>query len=161
MKIIYKFLIIILFVAVGCGIFFVVKKNNKNQVCLAHEATAEGFKSNCFLVELATTSAQREQGLMNRDSLEQDKGMIFVFEKEGVYPFWMKNTLIPLDMIWIDENPSTGSGRVVFVAENVQPCQTEICPIINPKTNAKYVLEINGGLSKKLDIKVGDYGIIY
>ena len=118
-------------------------QKNINQVC---------FSSNCFFVELATTDAQRELGLMNRTSLDKNKGMLFVWTAEGDYAFWMKNTLIPLDMIWMDKNK-----EVIFSAENVQPCKTVVCPVIDPKKNAKYVLEINGGLSKQLNIKSGDY----
>lgn len=109
------------------------------------------FGSNCFSVELATTNAQREKGLMNRPNLDKKLGMLFVFDKEDIYPFWMKNTLIPLDIIWIDKD-----YKIVFVAENVQPCKTETCLTIDPKTKAKYALEINGGLTKEFNIKSGD-----
>lgn len=122
---------------------FFVKENNINKVC---------FEKNCFLVELAITNAEREVGLMNRTSLDKNKGMLFIFDGEGNYPFWMKNTLIPLDMIWLDKN-----YKVVYVAENVQPCKIADCPIINPNINAKYVLEINAGLTKEFNIKINDY----
>ncbi|MGA2418125.1 MAG: DUF192 domain-containing protein [Candidatus Staskawiczbacteria bacterium] len=113
-----------------------------NQVC---------FGQNCFSVELAKTEAEKEKGLMYRTQLDKDKGMLFIFNTEGVYPFWMKNTLIPLDMIWIGSN-----NKVVFIAQNVQPCKTFICPVINPKVKAKYVLEINAGVSEETGIKTGD-----
>src|SRR4030042_2848822 len=67
----------------------------QNQVC---------FKKHCFSVELAVTPEEREEGLMFRKNLDSDKGMLFIFEKEGKYGFWMKKTLIPLDIIWIDDN---------------------------------------------------------
>lgn len=114
----------------------------ENKVC---------FNQNCFSVELAKTEAEREKGLMNRKQLDKNSGMLFIFNKEGIYPFWMKDTLIPLDMIWID-----GNSVVVFIAKNVQPCKSLICPIMNPKIGAKYVLEVNAGISKELGIKVGD-----
>jgi len=114
------------------------------------------FSENCFIVEVAKTEAERNKGLMYRKELAEDMGMFFIFEKEGLYPFWMKNTLIPLDMIWIRENPSTGSGRVVYIARNIQPCKSLICPAISPNVKAKYVLEINANVSEKLKIKVGD-----
>ena len=88
---------------------------------------------------------------MSRTELDQNKGMFFIFNTVGVYPFWMKNTLIPLDMIWLDSN-----NKIVFIAPNVQPCKTLICPNINPSVGAKYVLEINAGLTQKLNIKTGD-----
>lgn len=105
----------------------------------------------CFDVEVADTNAKREQGLMNRESLEQNQGMLFVFDKEDVYSFWMKNTLIALDMIWIDKD-----GKVVFIKEDAQPCEILECPLITPDTKAKYVLEINEGLTESLGIKIGD-----
>jgi len=106
---------------------------------------------NCFSVELAATEAQRAKGLMDRKNLDKNKGMLFIFDKEENYPFWMKNTLIPLDIIWID-----GNGKIVFVADNVQPCKSLICPSVNPGVDAKYVLEINAGLSEKFGLKLGD-----
>jgi uncharacterized membrane protein (UPF0127 family) len=106
----------------------------------------------CFRVELATTLEARARGLMYRDHLAPDTGMLFVFEQEGIYPFWMKNMKIPLDMIWIDRDK-----RIVSMAKNVQPCHTTDCPDIVPGGDALYVLEINAGLADKIGLKVGDY----
>ncbi len=108
------------------------------------------FGENCLKVEIADTDIERETGLMNRNSLDRDRGMLFVFEKEDIYGFWMKDTLISLDMIWITEN-----NEVVFIKENAKPCN-ENCEIFIPDKNAKYVLEINSGIAKELDIKEGD-----
>lgn len=127
------------------------EQNLKNQVCLARKATAEGFGNNCFSVELAKTEAERERGLMSRTQLDKNSGMLFIFDKENIYPLWMKNTLIPLDMIWID-----GNRKVVFISQEVAPCKGIICPQINPNVNAKYVLEINSGLCKEIGLKLGD-----
>ncbi len=109
------------------------------------------IKENCFNVEVATTQVQREKGLIYRKELGKDNGMLFVFDKEGNYPFWMKNTLIPLDIIWADSN-----SKVVFIASNVQPCKSLICPSVNPGVGAKYVLEINAGLCEEIGLKLGD-----
>jgi uncharacterized membrane protein (UPF0127 family) len=115
----------------------------KNKVC---------FGSDCFFVKLAKTDAEREKGLMFQKSLDKNSGMLFVFPAEGIYPFWMKNTLVSLDIIWID-----GNKKVVFIKENAQPCQPgEECPLIYPEAAAQYVLEINAGLSPKNNIKIGD-----
>lgn len=116
-------------------------KGKRSQVC---------FENSCFYVELAATPEERNRGLMFRENLDLDKGMLFVFDKEGDYPFWMKNTLIPLDIIWINENK-----EVVFIKENAQPCGEQFCPEIEPAQNAKYVLEINGGQSEKIGLIVG------
>jgi len=119
-----------------------VQQNQVNSVC---------FGQNCFQVELAVTEAQRERGLMYRNELDKNKGMLFIFDKEDIYSFWMKNTLIPLDMVWIDSN-----SNVVFIGQNIQPCKSLICPSIIPLSKAKYVLEINAGLCEEIGLKVGD-----
>ena len=120
----------------------VTPQSPANSICIG---------KNCFMVELAKNEAEKEQGLMAREHLDEDKGMLFFFAKDGIYPFWMKYTLIPLDMVWIDAD-----GKVVFIKENAQPCKGLICPQIVPSQKARYVLEINAGLCKKLGIKVGD-----
>lgn len=138
-------IILIAFLSAVLAISIAVLAKNKkmNQVC---------FGKNCFDVELATTVAEMSRGLMFRKSLAPNKGMLFIFEKEKNYPFWMKNTLIPLDIIWINENKET-----VFISENSQPCQEESpCLSIYPDKNAKYILEINGGLAEKIGLKIGD-----
>jgi uncharacterized membrane protein (UPF0127 family) len=114
---------------------------NESQVC---------FRENCFYVELALTPEEQSRGLMFRDHLDQDRGMLFVFQEEGIYPFWMKNTLIPLDIIWIGENK-----EVVFISKNTQPCGELSCPMINPGGKAKHVLEVNAGVSDEIELVVG------
>lgn len=121
--------------------------------------------THCFEVQVAKTFWQKEKGLMFRESLEKNEGMLFVFEKEGNYPFWMKNTLIPLDMIWINQKK-----EIVFIKENALPCKNLFafekredennCPVIDPNTNAKYVLEINGGASEEMGFILGNKVII-
>src|ERR1043166_9481125 len=87
-------------------------------------------------VELATDEATRAQGLMFRDHIADDRGMLFFFAESGEYPFWMKNTLIPLDMIWID-----AERRMAHVASNVPPCKADPCSSYPPNARAKYDLE--------------------
>lgn len=121
-----------------------IEKNNFNisEVC---------FENKCLDVEIADTAQERETGLMNRKYLDPNSGMLFVFEKEGIYNSWMKNTLIPLDMIWINEN-----NKIIFIKENAEPCKTEKCETFGPNEKAKYMLEINGGLSEKMRLEIGD-----
>jgi uncharacterized membrane protein (UPF0127 family) len=95
-------------------------------------------------VELATDDATRMQGLMYRDRLAEDRGMLFFFLKSDNYPFWMKNTLIPLDMVWIDDQ-----RRIAHVSSNVPPCKADPCPSYDPKATAKYVLELAAGVAAK------------
>src|SRR4030067_404571 len=85
------------------------------------------FGQDCFSVELALTPEQQARGLMNRTHMDQDGGMLFVFPQGGIYPFWMKDTLIPLDMVWMDSQ-----GKVVFIKESAQPCSPVVCPSVNP-----------------------------
>lgn len=109
-------------------------------------------KQNCFGVEVAKTIAERQKGLMFREKLDENKGMLFVFEQEDIYPFWMKNTLIPLDIIWVN-----GQNKIVFIKENAQPCLADaVCENIIPDVRALYALEINGGLSYKFGFQAGD-----
>ena len=115
------------------------------------KTTRACFEDNCFDVELALKPKEQRRGLMFREHLDLNKGMLFVFEEEGKHPFWMKNTLIPLDIIWINKNK-----EVVFISENTQPCKESSCFSIKPSENAKYVLEINGGISKKIGLIIGD-----
>jgi uncharacterized membrane protein (UPF0127 family) len=102
-------------------------------------------------LEVARTEPERNRGLMHRPSMPERAGMIFVFDRPGVYPFWMKDTLIPLDMFWTDT-----SGKVVWIAESVPPCRADPCPHYPPKAVASYVIETNAGFAKRHGVKVGD-----
>ncbi|HUP44406.1 MAG TPA: DUF192 domain-containing protein [Thermoanaerobaculia bacterium] len=101
-------------------------------------------------VELAIDNATRAQGLMYRDRLRENTGMLFVFPSMSVQSFWMKNTLIPLDMIWIDEE-----RRIVHIKHDVPPCQAEPCPSYDPGVTARYVLEFAGGVARQKGIAEG------
>jgi len=127
-----------------------LEKLNLNSIIEIAREKSVCFQENCFFVEIANTPEQRTQGLMNRENLAENRGMLFIFDQSGIYSFWMKNTLIPLDIIWLNENK-----EVVFIEKNAQPCR-ETCPSINPHQKARYVLEINGGLSDKINLKTGD-----
>lgn len=102
-------------------------------------------------VEVAADGENRAQGLMYRDHLAEDRGMIFFFPQKGDYAFWMKNTIIPLDMIWIDE-----AKKVVHVAHDVPPCQADPCPSYPPGAESMYVLEVAAGVAAKHHVANGD-----
>ncbi|HUT22534.1 MAG TPA: DUF192 domain-containing protein [Candidatus Bipolaricaulota bacterium] len=130
-----------------CSIFFLIltlagcsKNAQVSNVC---------FDQTCFNVEVADSGEAQERGLMFREKLESNQGMFFVFDEEDIYSLWMKNTLIPLDMIWLDENL-----KIVSIFSNAQPCQTPTCESIKPLKKAKYILEINGGaaVEKGIDL---------
>jgi uncharacterized membrane protein (UPF0127 family) len=101
-----------------------------------------------FTVELATTPAQMEQGLMFRRSLAPDSGMLFDFKTPSMASMWMKNTLIPLDMLFID-----AQGRVVNIAERTVPGSLDPVGAAAP---VRAVLELNGGTAARLGIRPGD-----
>lgn len=102
-------------------------------------------------VELAADPHSRMRGLMFRESLPQDAGMLFVFEGEGPLAFWMKNTLIALDILYFDAR-----GRLVSVAADTPPCKTAYCPSYPSAGSARYVLELNAGEAARLQISAGD-----
>ena len=108
-----------------------------------------GAQFNC---ELANTPESISKGLMYRTELAADEGMLFALPYPSPWAFWMKNTLIPLDMIWLNS-----SKKVIHMVENAQPCTQANCPVFSPpfKTNATYVLEISGGLSQTHHISLG------
>lgn len=102
-------------------------------------------------VEIADSEEEREKGLMNRDNIEEGKGMLFVFADEAPRVFWMKNTKIPLDAIFFN-----GKKEVVSVIENMEPCRTPDCKSYSSKKPAMYALELRAGFIKAYDVKVGD-----
>ncbi len=104
-------------------------------------------------VELASTPAQTERGMMRRTSLDEDKGMLFDMGSTATQSFWMYNTLIPLDAIFFDEQM-----RVVDI-QTMEPCgQTDParCPLYVSRAPARYVLEVNAGFSERHDVREGD-----
>lgn len=104
--------------------------------------------SHRFRIELAVSPAQRAQGLMFRDSLPADGGMLFLYERDQVVTMWMRNTLIPLDMIFVARD-----GRVIRVAERTVPGSLAT---IESGGLARGVLEVNGGTAARLGIRPGD-----
>jgi uncharacterized membrane protein (UPF0127 family) len=101
-----------------------------------------------FTVELAIAAEQRQQGLMNRDEMAADRGMLFDFgETRRVY-MWMKNTYLPLDMLFI-----TPDGRIALVKADTMPLSEEI---IDSRDPVRFVLELNAGTAQKLGIAAGD-----
>lgn len=101
-----------------------------------------------FEVELALTNKQRQQGLMYRKELAADKGMLFIFPAEKMRSFWMRNTYIPLDIIFL-----RADGSIVNIVENAEPETDTPRPSSGP---AKAVLEIAGGRASELQLAPGD-----
>ncbi|HEU0218102.1 MAG TPA: DUF192 domain-containing protein [Stellaceae bacterium] len=101
-----------------------------------------------FAIELALSDAQMEQGLMFRRSMPANAGMLFDFKHPTNVTMWMKNTLIPLDMLFLDNG-----ARIIDIRERAVPYSTDI---IASRVPARYVIELNGGTVARLGIKPGD-----
>jgi uncharacterized membrane protein (UPF0127 family) len=135
------FCLIAVFCLGGCGLF------PRSKVC---------FDQDCFSVEVASTPQERSKGLMFRERLGPDRGMLFIFEREARHSFWMKNTKLALDMIWMD-----GQGRVVFIKKDAQPCFEDACPSIRPDRGAKYVLEVVAGTAERIGLTTFNKATFY
>lgn len=128
------------------------------------------IKDKDFDLEIADTDEKREKGLMDRKFIKDNGGMLFVFDNQGWYPFWMKGTYIPLDIIWVNDQK-----EVVYIRENAKPCENSgisvnplnkigdvlknipfVCDTIIPTKFAKYVIELKSGKSSELGLKEGD-----
>lgn len=143
-KIIIAFIIILL-------IFSAVILFQINHTSLPKEKVA--IDNHTFSVDIATTSAEQQQGLSGRQSLPQNQGMLFIFKTSNRYPFWMKDMKFPLDMIFINNN------KIVDIFNNVpvpKTTDTSKLPIYTPKAAANQVLEINSGQAKAYGFKNGD-----
>jgi len=108
------------------------------------------IKKNCITAEIASSDEARAKGLMFRESLAPDSGMIFVFNKEDFYNFWMMNMRISIDIIWIDAN-----NKIVDIKTDVPPCG-ESCESLKPRLPASYVLETAAGFTRANGISIGD-----
>ena len=105
-------------------------------------------KNITFNVEVAKTIEERRTGLMYRKKLLNNEGMLFIFPREKIIQLWMKNTYIPLDVIFISENKV-----IVDIKKNMEKLSETI---VKSKVKSRYALEFNAGLINKLDIEIGD-----
>ena len=109
------------------------------------------LKGQLIGLEVAKTPQQQAIGLMARESLPDDRGMLFPFEPARPVSFWMKNVLIPLDMVFIHDD------EIVAIARDVPPCETTPCPTYGPDGQVvDYVLELRGGRATELGLENGD-----
>lgn len=109
-----------------------------------------GRNKTSVVAEIADNPITQAKGLMFRENLDEGQGMIFIFSGDEKRSFWMKNTLIPLDLIFVASN-----FTIVDIKENFQPCQEFECPRYVSKP-AAYVLEVNAGFAEKHGIAEGD-----
>jgi uncharacterized membrane protein (UPF0127 family) len=149
--IIFASLLIILLVLFCIFLFFQPKAVAKQTVAPIENISFSGNPNFVIRAELATTPAEWTRGLMFRAAMPDDAGMLFVFPGENYQSFWMKNTKIPLDMIFI-----SSSGKIIDIKNDFLPCEKDPCPSYTSAAPAQYVLEINAGLVQKEGIKIGD-----
>lgn len=110
------------------------------------------FKENvCLDLVIMTTPEELETGLSNYTSWPDDRGMLFLFQKQDIQRMWMKDMDFPIDMFWIDSK-----GRVVHIEKNAPPCESTLCEIYEPQTLAKYVIETRTGFAKEFNIYDGN-----
>jgi len=119
--------------------------------CSSEQTDTVCFEKTCFTVEVVSEPEDIMKGLMFREHLDENAGMLFILPQEGRYPFWMKNTLIPLDIIWINVQK-----EVVFINHNTPPCEADPCPSYDPGNIALYVLELNAGKAEEILLQNGD-----
>ncbi|MBR9707162.1 MAG: DUF192 domain-containing protein [Candidatus Diapherotrites archaeon] len=129
---------------VGVFILFLIQSSSPSVELITNSGTVR------VLVEVADIDAERSQGLMFRASLAENAGMWFVFDGEKQRTFWMKNTLIPLDIIFVDSE-----FKVVDIKSAV-PCESDPCTTYSSKSPAQFVLEVNAGFAKKHSLSIGD-----
>ena len=104
-----------------------------------------------FSVEIADTQQKQALGLMFRDQMPADQGMLFIFPAEAPRSFWMKNTRIPLDIMYFDKDL-----KLVGISADTPPCRVKHCPSYPSIAPAKYVLELNAGTASELGVGLGD-----
>ncbi|MFC2143359.1 DUF192 domain-containing protein [Candidatus Aenigmatarchaeota archaeon] len=117
--------------------------------CVSQQETKVSFGEVNITVDVADEPDEWEKGLMNVDSLDQDRGMLFIFPDETEKSFWMRNTLIPLDIVFVSSDM-----RIVNIFPNARPCVEARCSYYN--AIAKYVVEVNGNFTIENNIEIGD-----
>lgn len=112
--------------------------------------TRPGLQDINIVVELASTQQEMSRGLMFREHLDENRGMLFLFDSEQPLGFWMKNTLIALDIIFIDED-----FKIISAHKRVPPCRRDPCPVYGSGEPAKFVVEVNAGFVERYGISEG------
>lgn len=100
-------------------------------------------------VQVASTDQEREQGLSGKESLADGQGLLFIFENEGYYGFWMKDMNFSIDIAWLDKNK-----KIIYIADNVSPASYP--DTFYPTSPSLYVLEVPAGFLEKMKIEIGD-----
>jgi len=126
--------------------YVLAQEQKQNQTALV---TVGGVN---LITSLSTTPDAQSKGLAIRDSLNENEGMLFIFETPQKYSFWMKDMKFPIDIIWINQD-----GKIVHIEKNLPPCVFLLpCPSYTPKDDSLYVLEVVSNFTNKFNINVGD-----
>ncbi|MDE2021823.1 MAG: DUF192 domain-containing protein [Patescibacteria group bacterium] len=137
-----------LFLLAAVSAFFAISFSYRTQPLQTESIQEAEFGKMSLRIEYATTTAARERGLGGRRNIADDYAMLFVFPNDGYYGFWMKDTLVPLDMFWLDDK-----GQVTFFARDVA---TSTYPhVFYPSEPARYVLETAAGFAQANGITIG------
>jgi len=140
-----------IYILIFISIAFTNAKADTNKITFQNSSLTIQTKDSeyIFNIEIAVTEKERSRGLMYRKELKQTEGMLFLYPEKQIIKMWMKNTLIPLDMIFINNN-----GKIIDIFKMTIP--KDLTPI-GPDVKLKGVLEINGGLTSYLNINKGDF----
>jgi len=142
-----RYLYVGLLISVGAGLVFAVVYRTSSTPTTEQPSIAE-FGGVSLIIEYATTPEARERGLGGRNEISGDHGMLFAFPKDDLHGFWMKDTLVPLDIFWLDSK-----GQVVYIAADVA---TSSYPnVFYPTALARYVLETAAGFARAHGIATG------
>ena len=131
-------------VLAGCG------GGGGSETPAAQAVLSHGDREQTIAVEIADTPSEREQGLMNRETLPADAGMAFVYPEDVRGAFWMKDTLIPLSIAFY-----SGDGRILKILD-MEPCKADPCPLYDPGVAYRGALEVNQGAFAGWGISAGD-----
>ncbi|MEM6997943.1 MAG: DUF192 domain-containing protein [Patescibacteria group bacterium] len=132
--------VVLLLILVSLAVIATAKNSNESGTRIG---------TSTYMLEVANTQSERQLGLSGRQSMAQDVGMIFIFEDDGVYRFWMKDMFFALDMIWLNSE-----GRVIHIEESVSP---DTYPTtFGPNEPSRYVVELNAGEVDSNDLQTGD-----
>lgn len=142
------FLISVISLFLCTAIVFCVHANGSDKPLSELEIRTSSGTKHRLLVELATTEEEKNRGLMFRQSMPKNQGMLFLYDSPAILHMWMQNTYIPLDMLFINEQ-----SMIVHIAKNTQPLSLEVISSTKP---AIAVLELNAGVTEELSIQKGD-----
>lgn len=147
-----QFTIFLVIVFIGLGLYYYLESKSvqvSTYIPLHGESTKLLIGHTEFDVEVVGTSESMQRGLSGRKKISESSGMFFLFDNDGYHGFWMKEMLFPIDIVWTDKNL-----KIVTIVEGATP--DSFPTVFKPSEVSRYVLEVSGGVTQKLGIKIGD-----